>query len=102
VVEHRLDQAALPSVEVSFAREEAVAEQALGLLQDLPLLETRMVGDEDVLDMVGVAQQEDVEPAHVERDDVAVLPSEPQEQAVRIDAELSERLEGRDRQVTRR
>ncbi len=102
VMEHGLDEPALPVVDLPLARQEPVAEQALRLLEDRALLEARMVGDEDVLHVVRVADQEHPEPAHVERRDVAVLLREARHEAERVGPEGPERLVGRRERVRRR
>src|SRR5205085_8028019 len=81
-------EAPLTAPEVALARQESVAEQALGALQRAPLHEARVVRDEHVFNVVGVVEEIDGLRRGTEARHVAVLARHPREQRERITAEL--------------
>ena len=74
VVEGRLHHAALAQVLRVLARQQPVAEQAPGALEPAALVEGSRVRDEEVPDPLGPVEQVDLDRAHPESRDVAVLP----------------------------
>ena len=92
VVEHRLDQPPLTQVGLVLAREERLAEQHLRGPDRRALMERAMVGDEHVLDEVGMVQQERGRTRDVDADHVAVR-GQPLEERDRIVPERPERRE---------
>jgi hypothetical protein len=64
-------------MKVSFARKEAFTQQSLGAFQPFPFLELAAVGDQDVADLLRMADEEEVLPAKSQVGHVAVLPGEP-------------------------
>src|SRR5450631_1148939 len=68
-----LYQAALAPMKLAFAGEQAFAEQNFGTLQETALGEVGLMGDQDVFDPVGVADQKDVHWSQAILHDVAKL-----------------------------
>jgi hypothetical protein len=68
----RLHHAPLTQVEISFAREEALAEEDLRALEDVPFHEGALVRDEHIAHMVGVREQVDAKVAEPGARDVAL------------------------------
>ena len=92
-VERRLRETPLARVDIPFAREKALAEEALGPLQPGSLRVVVLVGDEDVPDEVGVLDEEDVLPPERVVDDVGRLPRHPAHEGERIALKPAQRIE---------
>jgi catechol 2,3-dioxygenase-like lactoylglutathione lyase family enzyme len=82
-----LDEAPLPGVERSFARQQSFTEEDFRPLQHAALDETVLVRDEHVPDGGGVGELVDVLRPDAEEGDIAELARGPQEEAGRIPAE---------------
>jgi len=55
-MEHRLNHASLPQVQIAFAGEQALAEYAFDTLQRKPLAKAVLLGDQHILRALGVVQ----------------------------------------------
>ena len=69
----RLRETPLPQPEIAFARQQSVAEKLPVLAKNAAFDEFAIVGDENLLDVVGVAHEKDAEIVVAHRDDVAVV-----------------------------
>src|SRR5437762_42887 len=83
-VKRRLHQPALPKMNRALARQQAVAEQPLAALEAAALREVPVVGDENVFDLLRVADEEQLLAAHAVVDDVAVLARDAREELERV------------------
>ena len=88
-----LDQPPLPAVQGAIARQHAVSEQAPRAPERLPLREAMLTGDEHLLDVVGMVEQEHAKRGEPDVHDVAVLGAEPLHEAQRIAAGFGEAAE---------
>ncbi len=77
LLERGLDQPPLPAVQGAIARQHAVSEQAPRAPERLPLREAMLTGDEHLLDVVGMVEQEHAKRGEPDVHDVAVLGAEP-------------------------
>jgi hypothetical protein len=71
-VKRRLGKPTLTPMEAAFARQQTFSEQALGTLQTSPLAKELVMGDEDILDQVGVVQKNNPLWAKAEPNEIAV------------------------------
>ena len=72
-VKRGLGEPPLPQPEVAFARQQSVAKELLVLSEDAAFDEFPIVGDEHLLDVVRMADEEDAKVVVAHRDDVAVV-----------------------------
>src|SRR5215813_4535089 len=72
-MEGRLRETALAKPEVAFAGKQAIAEETLVGFEDASFGEFARVGDEDLLDVVGMADEKNVIVEGAKLDDVAVI-----------------------------
>jgi hypothetical protein len=69
----RLDQAALAAMKFAFAGEQAFAEQNFSAFQKAALGEIGLMGDQNVLDPIGIADQVDILRAKAEMDEFTMV-----------------------------
>jgi hypothetical protein len=93
-VKCRLRETALPQVEIVLAGEQPLAEQELGAFQAAALVEPAAVRDEDVADVLGVAEQHQRLRTDAERRNVAEVAGERGEELQRTPDDGQSELAG--------
>lgn len=90
----RLQPPALPQVKRILARQQALAHQSLGARQGAPLVEVCLMGDQNVSDVVGMAEQKKAVEPESKLGDVTAPAGEVSEEARSIAIEFEEMPQG--------
>jgi hypothetical protein len=93
-MKRRLCQAPLPPPEIAFTDQQALTEQALGdVFRQFALVEFRLLNDANLLDVIGMIQEDAVLVEHRDANDVAIFAREPAQRFQRIALDLERQAE---------